>query len=541
MTMLAKTKYTGAMLGASIGDALGWPNEQNSRNINHKKNSYNKNFVSWRRKSGGRFWPHEEKIAAGEYSDDTQLLIATLRSLLKGSKWSTFFMQSELPTWLVYERGGGGATKRAAECWKKGNHPWDEKTNSYNDVKRYFMAGGNGVAMRIMPHVFCNENDISMIMKQVVLNGMYTHGHPRALLGGMLYAYGIQYILTKESTLGYGELIQDMIDNKVYWSSIPSVNNFDNWILCAERVLHEDYRELWNSIVHETLELLEVAKRGIDLGVLDIGNETLTKLGCFNKECNGAGNNTAVICIYLFSKYADDPVRGLVEAANLRNADTDTIASMVGGLFGALYGVDWIPLEWRMVQDYNMFDKLIDLLISGRDCISLHDKKLPLFGKDTVFKMNKGDSLILLPFGKVTLCEIENEYNSYKNIKVLIRVLKTEYEQTIYVKKLEKIKDNSYKNEEVSDKIALKQQDANKAEKKIMLSSNELIKIHHELKKVTKTEDFINILNEMVIEMQEHNFELNKEFITALKDKWNKYKITKKALNSVADILRANI
>lgn len=540
MTMLAKTRYTGAMLGAAIGDALGWPNEQNSRNINHKKNNYNENFVEWTRKSGGRFWPHEEKISAGEYSDDTQLLIATLRSLLKGSRWSTFFMQSELPTWLVYERGGGGATKRAAECWKKGNHPWDEKTNSYNDVKRYFMAGGNGVAMRIMPHVFCNEDDMSTIMKQVVLNGMYTHGHPRALLGGMLYAYAVQYILTKESTLGYGELIQNIIDNRMCWSNIPSVNNINNWIACAERVLHKNYTEMWSTIVDETLELLEIAKRGIDLGVLDIGNDTLTKLGCFNKDCNGAGNNTAVICIYLFSKYADDPVKGLIEAANLRNADTDTIASMTGGLFGALYGVDWIPLEWRIVQDYKMFDKLIGLLIDGKDCISFHEDKLPLFGKDSVFKMEKGESLELLPFGKVTLCETKNESNFTKNINVITRILKTEYEQTIYVKKLEKSKENSYKNDVITNRTVQKMEDINNVERKIMLSSDELIKIHHELKKVTSAEDFINIINEMIIELQEHNFVLSKEYITALKEKWNKYKITKKALNSVADILKAN-
>ena len=58
------------------------------------------------------------------------------------------------------------------------------------------MAGGNGVVMRIMPHVIKNEEDIEYIMKQVLLNGMYTHGHPRALVGAMLYAYSLAYIFS---------------------------------------------------------------------------------------------------------------------------------------------------------------------------------------------------------------------------------------------------------------------------------------------------------------------------------------------------------
>lgn len=69
--------------------------------------------MEWNRRAGGKYWPHEEKILRGEYSDDTQLIIATARSLLRGRQWSNFFRQAELPAWLKYERGGGGATKRA--------------------------------------------------------------------------------------------------------------------------------------------------------------------------------------------------------------------------------------------------------------------------------------------------------------------------------------------------------------------------------------------------------------------------------------------
>jgi len=148
MSCSKKEKYTGALIGAAIGDALGWPNEQNSKNIRKNRNSI-RTYVEWNRRAGGKYWPHEEKICAGEYSDDTQLIIATARSLLRGRQWSNFFRQAELPAWLKYERGGGGATKRAAQKWANNISPWDEKSNSPLEIKDYFMAGGNGVAMKM--------------------------------------------------------------------------------------------------------------------------------------------------------------------------------------------------------------------------------------------------------------------------------------------------------------------------------------------------------------------------------------------------------
>src|ERR1700719_2758265 len=149
----ASEKALGAFLGAAVGDALGWPNEMPARRVRNKNIEAENpatGFEIWHRRSGGRFMPHEEIIRAGEYSDDTQLLLCSARSLLHGSVWLNHLVFKELPAWRVYQRGGGGATNRAVDIWMRGQPPWSLRDDL--KVKAYFDAGGNGVAMRIMPH-----------------------------------------------------------------------------------------------------------------------------------------------------------------------------------------------------------------------------------------------------------------------------------------------------------------------------------------------------------------------------------------------------
>lgn len=176
-------------------------------------------------------------------------------------------------------------------------------------------------------------------MEQVVLNGMYTHGHPRALIGAMLYAMAVRTLIQQDVVLSYGELIDVLIEEK-QWSKLPEVNNIAIWKSEAERYAQYDYDRMWNECVIETINYLKIAKEALNQGILDLRDDTLQKLGCYNSKINGAGNVSAVVSIYLFSKYADDPTMAIYETANLSNADTDTLASMVGGLAGALNGKD---------------------------------------------------------------------------------------------------------------------------------------------------------------------------------------------------------
>ena len=68
--------------------------------------------------------------------------------------------------------------------------------------------------------------------------------------------------------------------------------------------------------------------------------------------------------IYLASKYANNPSLGIKIPVFLFRADTDTIASIAGGLLGTLSVTNWIPPEWRTVQGYDCLIQMAELLLS---------------------------------------------------------------------------------------------------------------------------------------------------------------------------------
>lgn len=185
----------GAMLGAAYGDALGWPNERSRNKAKAPEAGAFHKLRSWQRDQSTRFAILRYEIEKGSYSDDTQMILCLSRSLLKSDQWYKHYTTKELPFWQVYQRGGGGATKSAVKAWASGIAPWlsDEK-------ERFFNAGGNGVAMRVLPHAIMGYKlDFGHTAHNILLDGIATHGHPQALVGALAYGYALWYALRQGS------------------------------------------------------------------------------------------------------------------------------------------------------------------------------------------------------------------------------------------------------------------------------------------------------------------------------------------------------
>lgn len=358
----------GMLIAAAAGDALGWPQEMRGGLVGGQKARDARQpameFTTWTRTAGRYSGRYRDPVAAGEYSDDTQLLCATARACLTGDRWWQRLVEAELPAWPAYQRGGGGAVLSAAAAWADQRPPWAAGTAKARTARdRYWNAGANGAAMRIAPHaVHATGPELA---QRVIRDGSATHGHPRALVGAAAYAAAMSRALRSASTLEYGDLITAAA------SGIPAAGDAvaalpPDWGTAADV---DRFAAEWERTITETHTLLDKVSDSLGHGALSNAERTLKELGCTDPSINGAGTVTAAAAVYLASRFAARPSSGLLAGAFLPKGDTDTLASMAGALLGAIHGTGWLGPLARNVQDAAYLTDLADGLVARHSTV----------------------------------------------------------------------------------------------------------------------------------------------------------------------------
>jgi ADP-ribosylglycohydrolase len=365
-------RATGVLLASAAGDALGWPQELQGNIVGGKKTRLSADpqpqFVSWLRNGGNRFsGVYPDPVAAGEYSDDTQLTCSVARAALRGADWLEWLRTVEFPSWTLYQRGGGAAVLRAANSWAQGVPPWDsgETSRKRASAIRFRAAGGNGVAMRISPHVLWVEANVveaereQVLIERVMADGMNTHGHPRALIGALVYGAALSFALGSRETVGYGELVKAAREGAVAFERIEHTVPEQMWSVANV----EDYRREWEEVRFEVHRDLDLVEESLSRGAMSDDADLMRSIGGLGRS-GGAGTTTVVGAVYFASRAAARPLSGLLSAAFLQDADTDTLASLVGGLLGAIHGTAWLrPLS--QIQDREYLSELAADLVTG--------------------------------------------------------------------------------------------------------------------------------------------------------------------------------
>lgn len=445
----------GVFLGAAVGDALGWPQEQNSNIVGGNRNRYvdaTPHFRDWERYGGGQYQKYIDLVPAGSYSDDTQLILATGRAL-QSEDWFAALTRRELPLFLLYSRGAGGATLRACRTWATGPEPWVSGTTqkSQKATELYFRAGGNGVAMRIAPHVITHATrPTEELVARVVQDGIATHGHPRALVGAAAYAVALHAMVNTKGTLEFGELPARVQADKSWQSPEMLLTNVPSEWIDVAAVQTRDLLGSWTNTVNEMLGMLSLVEdvaragtRGDDLG-------TLERLGAFDKKMNGSGTITAAAAIYLASRNAPRPMSGVLRAAFVKNADTDTLASMTGALLGALHGPDWLADLRARIQDREYIERMADdmtarALGEERPVVemkdSVHDRSLRRF-RDQL-QVGQGEGPVLLPDMRQGRLVRDFELEPSGNTRAHRWVVETEG-QTLFIDQSAKLSDAEF-------------------------------------------------------------------------------------------------
>ncbi|MFJ6986227.1 MULTISPECIES: ADP-ribosylglycohydrolase family protein [unclassified Streptomyces] len=298
--------------------------------------------VDWKRRIGGRqgAWA---TLPAGTYSDDTQLRLATCRAI--GPKQGfdlEVFAKVELPVWLSYSLGAGRASKRAASNLARGGQ-W--LANSYSG---WTEAGGNGVVIRVQPHAWeaarSGRSPYDMML-EVLKNGLSTHGHPRALASACVHADLLFQVLRKELSSVSIRDIHYAVDHA---SRVPELLEKDPdlsryTIPAWEEAASETFGDSWHRVIKEMTqrvdqlgELLEAPNGLEEEQKVERYLALLRRWGLFEDDQRGSGTGTLFAALALLFLFQGDPDKGIKVACGAIDSDTDSIATVYGGIAGAL-------------------------------------------------------------------------------------------------------------------------------------------------------------------------------------------------------------
>lgn len=306
------SKAQGALMGIAIGDALGMPVETmiHEEILKETKGLGITNFVN---PLNRKDW--SVGIKAGETTDDWQLTKAVAISIIRTQgQFDILDCANEHVCEFNRSTFGWGKTTRVAiQEVKEGIRI----PGSYNPF--LFSEGGgcgNGVIMKIAPLAIANASLLQSqekLWNDVKALGELTHPDIRASVS----AYAVAIIF-----------------REVFKNSMLEINNKK----FLKRIIHaveevEDLENVDPEFLSDRLKKL--------FGVLDNPNKL--------RQTVGSGFfalDTAAFAIGTFLRHPTNFKAGILEAVNA-GGDTDTNASIVGGLIGANVGINAIPEEWR--------------------------------------------------------------------------------------------------------------------------------------------------------------------------------------------------
>lgn len=280
-------KAKGLIFGLAIGDALGYPTEFMS--LSRIKEKYGE--------EGIRDLPDPAL-----YTDDTQMTIAIAEALISaGDQDVDTIMEAvceELIKWRhspENNRAPGNACLQGVRNMELGTHCAE---SGVADSK------GCGSAMRVAPIGYLYQHDPEKLKEVARASGICTHGHHTAVAASVGAAYLVKLAMD-------GVEPENMVRELLSFTKGIS-KEFERAISMVEGCL--EYRDE------------EMALKALGEGWV--------------------GEEAVALALYCFLRSPDDYVKTVLRGANT-DGDSDSIASIAGGISGARLGLEAISEDWR--------------------------------------------------------------------------------------------------------------------------------------------------------------------------------------------------
>lgn len=319
---MEKRKVLGCLVGAAFGDAMGGPTEtRTTKQIEELFGGYVTEF----------FDAPEDVFArgnqAGRITDDFSMAHVTCQEIIKNKgviddevaknsliEWSkneTYFEQFVGPT----SRAGINALKNNTEVAK-----WPFVNDN--------LKASNGSAMKIGPISLFAKGNFDKAMSIVEIISKPTHFNNKSLSGACAVAAAVNQALKNDSNM-----------DDVYLAALKGAEYGEKrgHQLAGPSVYKR--LKLAASIAATTKDMSECLKMSADI----LGN-------------NASAYETVPSAFSLLLAARDNPLEAIYAAVNIGN-DTDSIATIVGAIVGALYGVEIFDQNViELINEVNDYD-----------------------------------------------------------------------------------------------------------------------------------------------------------------------------------------
>ena len=269
-------RLRGVAAGSALGDAFGMP-------LEFKPRRSGQNLVR-------NFTPG--RLAAGSFTDDTEMALALAESLLHSRPLDGGDLAARFLAWFRQDPPDVGTHTRAVLNRLAKGVPWQDVIASTR--VELPDGAGNGSVMRCWPVAVAYWDDLEALLRDSALQSEITHPHADCVTASQLVNHMIYSLVHGAQPL------------EAFQTAVAAVDLNRDLRALLENAPKRQREELQNSgWVRHTLE-------------------------------------SAVWGLLTTHQFAD----AVMAVANLGN-DADTAAAVVGALAGAAYGYAGIPADWR--------------------------------------------------------------------------------------------------------------------------------------------------------------------------------------------------
>jgi len=197
-----RSKFTGALIGTAVGDALGAPVEGWS--MEKVRSVY----------SEGKRW----KMSYGRYTDDTEMTIGVAESLIQNKGFNGADMARTFVQNYDAKRGYGPGSKEALKRLR-GGESWEVASGKLFGGEGSY---GNGAAMRIAPVGLFYYDNADKLREVAHKSSHITHSHELGKEGAALQAFAIALAVRGQKE-GMLLDLKEFVQNDVYKEKIRKI------------------------------------------------------------------------------------------------------------------------------------------------------------------------------------------------------------------------------------------------------------------------------------------------------------------------------